>query len=200
MTLTPPSLEEENSSVRAGFGIAWLPFVCACGSVEPTPDEASDADSDVDSDGPCSVDEDCGAPQPGGWSACEAIEACATAGERTREVEVPRCVDGGCTSEPTTEREDCPRETEGIPCGAEIPGDWGACGYPSSCAEEGTQERTVQTQVCRSGTCTLEDRVEHVDCARETDGDVCDDGDPCSPETHCTSGSCTGFICAPCPC
>lgn len=181
--------------------LAAVLALLGCGSVkEPDPGDG-DADSDSDSQGgPCTIDDDCDAPEPGGWSACEALDPCASSGTRSRDVEVPGCVDGTCTTEPQSEEEDCPRDTEGVSCGADLPGDWSSCGYPSACAEAGSQERTVQTQVCRSGTCTLEDRMETKDCARETDGQVCDDDDPCSPETHCTSGVCSGFICAPCPC
>jgi hypothetical protein len=175
--------------------------IAGCGSVaEPTGhDGEEDAGGDAGG-GPCASDADCGDPVPGGWSACEAVDSCGTLGERARDVEQPRCDSGTCTSETTEEREVCDRVTEGVSCGADIPGDWSACGYPSQCAEEGSRERTVQIQVCRSGTCTLEDTVETKDCSRETDGQVCDDDDPCSPETHCTGGVCSGFICAPCPC
>jgi len=149
---------------------------------------------------PCTVEADCGQPIVGEWGACEALEVCATVGERNRDVQTPRCVLEHCTIEPTVESETCARTTEGITCGADLPGAWSSCAYPTECAETGSQQRTVDAQICRSGTCVLESRQETMPCVRDTDGVTCDDGDACSPSTACAGGICTGFICAPCPC
>ena len=74
-----------------------------------------------------------------------------------------------------------------------------------------TQDTSCQAGVCKGGTpvqcpddgdtCTLEVCTSGVGCASvsEEDGVPCGDGDPCTEETTCTNGQCSGGLTQQCP-
>lgn len=53
-------------------------------------------------------------------------------------------------------------------CPAETPGPWGACGFASDCASDGTRSRTVTSYACMGGTCQPSTRTENGPCSRES--------------------------------
>jgi hypothetical protein len=120
----------------------------------------------------CRAPHDCGEPEPGEFSECVADEFCALAGERSREVVMPTCVDNTCGTETVTEVEDCARQTNGLIC--QDSGEF--CGKPADC------------HVCQGGACVL--NAPHFDsncspsCGAlgnlcETGSECCDLGDFC---------------------
>jgi len=76
-------------------------------------------------------------------------------------------------------------------CGAAEVSDWSECVFPAdACAESGTQMRTVKSYPCVESICGENTEEELQNCARQTAGMVCDDGNPC------THGQCAGGDCA----
>jgi hypothetical protein len=113
----------------------------------------------------CRSPHDCGDPEPGEWSECEADELCALTGERSREVLTPTCEDNRCGAATVTEMEECPRQTNGIICSD----DGEICGKPIEC------------HVCQGGSCVL--NAPHFDSSCNpscgTLGELCDTGSEC---------------------
>jgi hypothetical protein len=75
-------------------------------------------------------------------------------------------------------------------CPAPMAGSWGACGgFADACATGGTEERTLRTFRCMSGSCVPSDTTESQACSRATEGTVCG-------ATSCDSfGGCSGSGC-----
>lgn len=121
----------------------------------------------------CLSDADCPADGVGAWSACVFGDVCDELGERTRIATTFACEMGACRPTMTTEREGCPRETDGTTCSMTAPGAWTDCDYLDSCDESATRVRDVTTYACAAGACAPSTEREIEGCTRETDGTVC---------------------------
>src|SRR5262249_35037311 len=104
----------------------------------------------------CLNDPDCGPVTYGAWGVCGGFAStCDTSGTQSRPVTTPHCNSGTCTSTQSTETQACTRTTDGDVCGAVTYGTWSACGgFTGTCAESGTQTRSVTTPTCSGGSCT----------------------------------------------
>ena len=122
-----------------------------------------------------------------GWSS-----ACDTTGTRTRACSRGICSSGTCTTETTSETEDCSRATDGSECAADTCEAYGPCSFPSACATVGTQTRTCTgPATCSGGSCgSGATRTETGSCSRPSP-----DGASCGPGTCGAWGACTGFEC-----
>lgn len=103
--------------------------------------------------------------------ACAAHEGSPCAGSSTCDESADVCT--GCAVD-----SDCPADTASA---------WDACAYATTCAESGTQTRTLRTFACASGACVPSDHSETRGCSRVTEGTPCG-GDSCT-----AFGSCSGF-------
>ncbi|MEM9862536.1 MAG: hypothetical protein AAF938_13015, partial [Myxococcota bacterium] len=73
---------------------------------------------------------------------------------------VPQCVPNG-------------NQPNGVECAATEIGPWNSCSFTGTCAETGTEMRTVTEFECRAGTCEPDPRTETQPCSRDTDGNRC---------------------------
>jgi hypothetical protein len=158
----------------------------------------------------CLVDEDCGAPTGGPWSGCTYAQACdeTNGASEARDVMVPTCSAGMCTTTIRPESRACSRDTDGVSCGGVTFGDWSACGdYADGCDEAGTQARSVLTPLCSAGVCETAVTSQTQACARDTDGvgcgaTTCDAFGSCGgytstcDETGTQSRTCTDRVCS----
>ncbi|UJR85242.1 hypothetical protein [Sandaracinus amylolyticus] len=141
----------------------------------------------------------CGVPTTGAWSACTYLDTtCSTSGSRTRTISTPTCASGSCAMIQTIETDTagCARTTDGVMCGAPIPGAWSLCGgYDDSCDESGTQSRTITTPRCNAGTCTGSTTAPEMRaCSRDTDGLMCG-AETCTDYGLCVRTSSSGSAC-----
>jgi hypothetical protein len=85
-------------------------------------------------------------------------------------------------------------------CPADEPGEWGACGYESTCDEAATQSRPVTKYSCNNvGKCVGTAVVENMPCTRDTDGTVCEtDNNRCNGTEKCKAGACVPDNVDPC--
>jgi hypothetical protein len=126
----------------------------------------------------------CGAASCGGWSGCGGFEGtCDTSGEESRDCSAPVCAGGSCASMGYTETQSCGRSTDGASCGSTSCDGWGTCNFGSTCATEGTQDRTCYDPICSGGGCAMRSRTESRGCSRATDG------------TSCGASVCSAFSC-----
>lgn len=148
----------------------------------------------------------------GGCIGCSATSPCPTGGETfgTCTYADPTCDEVGsqprttisyecvatlCVETRVEDTVDCGRRTtEGVSCGATSCGSFGACAGATACALSGTQSRTCMDRACASGTCETATRADSRSCARDTDGDFCNDGNACTDMEMCASGVCSGGI------
>ncbi|MBZ4376441.1 hypothetical protein [Corallococcus sp. AS-1-6] len=124
----------------------------------------------------CTRDTDgftCGSTTTGSWGSCSYSGTCAEDGVQSRTVTERICSAGTCQAYTGTETADCYRSTEGKSCGTTTAGSWGACSYSGTCAESGTQSRSVTTRTCSSGSCGSFTTTEQGNCGRSTTGTVC---------------------------
>jgi hypothetical protein len=115
----------------------------------------------------------CGTTEVGAWGPCSYASTCANTGTRQRSVTTYTCSAGGCAAVTTTETESCSRNTNGTTCAATTCGGFGACSYGSTCANDGTQQRTCQQFQCAAGTCQQSSFTESQSCSRNTNGTTC---------------------------
>ncbi len=113
----------------------------------------------------------CNGPDTCSAGLCDRHAGDPCAGGSVCEEAMDRCV--GCAAD-----SDCP---------APLAGPWGSCSYPDTCAESGTQSRTVTTYACVSNVCQPSSASEDRACSRATDGDTC------GSTTFGTWGSCGSF-------
>ncbi len=179
-----------------------------CEATETTCDDGVDDDCDGDVDcadsdcasscAECATDAECGSPSFGSWSGCDYANGCDERASRSRSVMTPRCVDGACTVEASTENGTCTRDTDGTTCSDTVYGGWGACDYSGTCDQSATRYRSVTTYRCGGGSCNGSTSSQSDACSRSTTGDSCMFSAECPGE--CASGFCSP-LCAPgCPC
>lgn len=65
------------------------------------------------------------------------------------------------------------RNTNGTICGTVTNGDWSGCSYSNTCDESASQNRTVTTPTCGSGTCNDVNDTQNRACNRDTEGVMC---------------------------
>ena len=136
----------------------------------------------------CEGDSDCPSLVYGAWGACEYSSTCDESAVRSRTVTDYACVGGACVPSETTEQDACSRTTEGTSCGGNSYGIWSGCSYPSVCATDTIETRSVTQQLCRSGSCASEAGADQTRaCSRDTDGTTC-------ALTTTTYGTCSGFV------
>lgn len=143
----------------------------------------------------------------GSWGQCASFSnICDSTGTRSRTV--TRCASGQTIS--VNEDGPCSRNTEGVSCGSQmicsndncIPepqcsaqqegqvinyGTWGSCSYQSSCAQQGTRQRT--NGVCRNGQIVQEPQTDNSGCQRNTNNQVINTGNwgTCSYQNQCST-------------
>ena len=122
----------------------------------------------------------------GSWSSCGGYSStCDESGTRSRSVTTYNCQDQQCVSSVGTESQDCTRYTDGDLCNT---GSWSSCSYSSTCAESGTQSRSVT--YCSNGSCSTPDTQSQT-CVRDTDGTLCQSASgECDLADYCVNGSC----------
>lgn len=161
----------------------------------------------------CVTDADCPAPVLGAWSACNHVDPCDEAAERSREVTSFRCLERRCEPSSTLETDaaTCARETDGMTCRE------GGCGAPLGCHYVGcnaTGENVTECTDyrCQDGACTGFGRTIAEPCNRGSQeglpcmdlgcrgvcrgvfcGELCADcAGSCHPGGWCTGGTCEG--------
>jgi hypothetical protein len=140
----------------------------------------------------CARDTDntsCGADRVGDWSGCIFGGPCAEGGSERRTIVAFRCADGACREQSREESRGCSRDTDGQRCGDDQTGEWGACSYPGTCAESGSQRRTISHLRCADGACATSSRVETRGCSRDTDGRFCGSDFGTCQRCSCVGGS-----------
>lgn len=121
----------------------------------------------------CVTVADCPGETLGAWEACTWGDTCTETGTRSRTVRTYACTGGACVPMDGTRSEPCMRDTDGLGCGVGSCEGFGACSYPDTCAESGTQSRTCTDLACGSGACRTTTRSESMPCTRDTDGTAC---------------------------
>ena len=111
------------------------------------------------------------------WSACDGFSGvCDTTGTQSRTRTDFACASSSCEGVDTVETRACERDTQGLSCGDDATGVWGSCeGFATACDESGTRSREITRYACDGGLCAPEVDTETEDCARDTEGVVCDD-------------------------
>ena len=171
------------------------------GACDPgtTGDETDTAACDRDTSGVV-----CGTLACTNWDVC--LYDCATGvGTRRRTCTDRICADGVCAYGTPFEQTDttaCTDPVAGARCTADsvcVP--TGACSYGGTCAETGDIDTLCSYLTCQAGACfspAVHTVVDHLLCARDTDGNYCD-------HVHCGGGDwrdayCAAGACAdPCP-
>jgi choice-of-anchor A domain-containing protein len=130
----------------------------------------------------------------GAWGSCGGFsDFCDTTGTQARAVTASACGAGTCSpSSSSVETQDCAREAPDTSCAAPSYGEWSACSYSDTCAQTGTQSRTVTTHAysCATGLCVASTRTEERDCTRSTEGVLCRAGGVCDSAESCAGGVC----------
>ncbi len=152
----------------------------------------------------------CGSTSCGSWGSCGGYaDTCDESGTQSRTCTDLACSSGTCGSSMRTESQACSRDTDGTSCMTSSCGSWSACSYSNACDESGTQTRSCTDYSCSSGSCSGgSPRTETRSCSRDTDGNPCSDGLPCTDVDVCVSGFCNpGFdycggecVCTPSGC
>ncbi|MEW5737725.1 MAG: hypothetical protein AB1938_02305 [Myxococcota bacterium] len=138
----------------------------------------SNATTETDTTG-CSrstTGQSCGTTSTGAWGACSYGSACTNSGSRTRTVTTYTCTPmGTCGTSTSTETDTagCARNTSGQSCGTTSYGSWGNCSYGGTCANSGSQSRSVTTYTCQSESCNASTSSETQACSRNTNGTTC---------------------------
>jgi hypothetical protein len=182
------------------------PPVCIRTVDAGTPFDAgtSDGGSDAGFDayrpdiGVCTVNADCGAMTVGPFGACGGFaDGCSESGTRSQTITTPRCTDGMCFYDMTTNTESCSRPTEGATCRDDSFTDWSSCGgFADDCAQDGIETRTRTSWRCRRGACEISAvEGESRGCSRDTEGDTCEAGSYCGRRADCKV--CRGEECVP---
>ncbi|HLL05619.1 MAG TPA: choice-of-anchor A family protein [Myxococcaceae bacterium] len=130
----------------------------------------------------------------GAWGSCGGFsDYCDTTGTQSRTVTASTCGTGTCSpSSTSTETQECTRMAPDTTCAAPVYGEWGACSYGDTCAQLGTQTRTVirSAYSCATGLCVESTSTETQDCTRNTDGVLCRPAGVCDLAERCAGGSC----------
>ncbi|MCB9597581.1 MAG: hypothetical protein H6719_32985 [Sandaracinaceae bacterium] len=121
----------------------------------------------------CLSDADCPADSMGMFTACVFDDVCDETGTRSRDLTTWACDTGACRPTVTPQPEACTRDTDGVGCGMDVPGAWGACDYADLCDESATRSRTVTRYACAAGACASSAVPEMEPCTRDTDGTMC---------------------------
>ncbi|NTX16312.1 hypothetical protein HUA76_36640 [Myxococcus sp. CA056] len=110
----------------------------------------------------------------GNWGACGGFSGtCGESGSQSRSVTNYACSSGSCQGSSSTESRGCSRDTDGLSCGSGGASGWSSCSFSSTCAQSGTQQRTVSSHVCSGGACGSDSYVESRSCGRVTEGSWC---------------------------
>jgi hypothetical protein len=126
---------------------------------------------------------------------CTYAEACAEVAMQPRMTITYDCVATICAESRVTDSVACgSRSTAGTSCGATTCGGYGPCSGATECALVGMQSRTCTDRVCGSGTCGTSARSETTTCSRDTNGTLCEDGNPCTDMDMCMGGVCAPGI------
>jgi hypothetical protein len=127
----------------------------------------------------------------GAWGSCGSFDdSCDTTGTQSRTVTASTCGAGTCSASSTsTETQACTRAAPNTSCAAPSYGAWSACSFSDTCAQTGTQTRTVTSYAysCASGQCEATTSTETQACTRNTNGTSC--GTP----SYGNWGSCGGY-------
>jgi hypothetical protein len=121
----------------------------------------------------CTMRSQCPADVTGAFSSCDWADACATSAMQQRTDVTFACTAGDCVATPRLVTAPCARTTDGNACGMGTCGAFGACDYPSECAESGTMTQTCTDLTCGGGVCRPVDRTNGTPCHRSTDGGRC---------------------------
>lgn len=138
---------------------------------------------------------------------CNGLDACA--GGACSDHAGPPCAGATVCDEAADRCTGCSADAD---CPAVMTGAWSACAFGGTCAESGTQTRTVRSFACDAGACVPSDRTETQACARATEGNPCasrscgawgacsDFSDVCdqsgTERRDCTIGTCHAGACA----
>ncbi|MCB9596116.1 MAG: hypothetical protein H6719_25565 [Sandaracinaceae bacterium] len=127
----------------------------------------------------------CGTTSCGSYGACDYSDGCDQSANRTRTCMDFACASGTCAATPRMESMACTRTTTGNSCGTESCGMYGACGYSSTCDEDGSRSRTCTQPTCAGGSCSGSTmRTDTATCTRSTEGTSC------GAAQICRMGSC----------
>ncbi|MBA2663971.1 MAG: hypothetical protein H0U74_16905 [Bradymonadaceae bacterium] len=115
------------------------------------------------------------------WGACESLDSddvCGTDGIERRIMQVGTCSESGqCVFTETEESAEitrsCERVTDDLPCGDPEESNLTACTNAVICATTGTQKVTITSYTCGSGVCNSGSETITRACARQTEGDTC---------------------------
>ncbi|WP_245767251.1 choice-of-anchor A family protein [Stigmatella erecta] len=130
----------------------------------------------------------------GEWGSCGGFsDFCDTTGTQSRTVTASTCGTGTCGPSSTTlETQACTRGAPDTACAPPSYGAWSACSYSDTCAQTGTQQRTVKRYEynCATGRCQESTVIETQACTRNTSGVQCRAGGVCDAAESCSNGVC----------
>ncbi|ADO75189.1 choice-of-anchor A family protein [Stigmatella aurantiaca] len=130
----------------------------------------------------------------GTWGSCGGFsDFCDTTGTQSRTVTASTCGTGTCSPSSTTwETQACTRAAPDTACAQPNYGEWSPCSYSDTCAQTGTQHRTVKRYAysCATGQCEESTFTETQACTRSTAGVQCRAGGVCDVAEYCSNGSC----------
>lgn len=141
---------------------------------------------------PCRLDtegRECAPDELGDFSECVAQGECAAEGTRSRELTQFRCRGEQCTKQHSAQLEQCPRMTEGDPCGPIEETTYSECLFAEECRGDGERTMTTTLWSCAQNSCTPLSMSSPQTCARTTapDGEACNGS---GNESQCCDGVC----------
>jgi hypothetical protein len=147
---------------------------------------AVDAYVELRDAGECSLATDCPAPTEGAWTDCAFGDTCSPLGSQSRTSTTYSCDLGVCVGRSVNESRECPRTTDGTPCGS---GETCTeCTGGTACGSEPMGTQSCTTMTCRGGTCGA--NVESRACS-PPGSEYCDSPGAWGPCRRNLSGECT---------